>query len=156
MKTLLTTWIQRVSAGALIIGLVGCQQDGASGGPKTQESAARSDATGKDASGTTEATPSTVQPVSNTTPGKTAQKDNYESDAAKRAAAENMIYATIRIKMEDMIEQRAKMLKSGKDPSDVEVRRLEDSIMRARELLEENGEVVEPVDPPIVVSVPKK
>lgn len=156
MKILLTTWIQRMSAGAILIGLVGCQQEGASGGPKTQETAARSDVSGKDASGTTAASPTTVQPVSNTTAGKTAPKDNFESDDAKRAAAENMIYARIRIKMEDMIDQRAKMLKSGKDPSDVEVRRLEDSIMRARELLEENGEVVEPVEPPIVVSVPKK
>ncbi len=63
-----------------------------------------------------------------------------------------MIYAQIRIKMEEMIEQRARLLREGKNPSDVEVRQLEGSIMKARELLVENGEIVEEVDPPIVQS----
>lgn len=73
-----------------------------------------------------------------------------EDDSGRRAMAENMIYATIRIKMEEMIDQRAGLLKSGKAPSDVEVRGLEGSIMRARDLLMEAGEIVEDVQPPIV------
>lgn len=73
-----------------------------------------------------------------------------EDDSGRRAMAENMIYATIRIKMEEMIDQRASLLKSGKAPSDVEVRSLEGSIMRARDLLMEAGEIVEDVQPPIV------
>ncbi|OWY73075.1 hypothetical protein B7486_01640 [cyanobacterium TDX16] len=66
-----------------------------------------------------------------------------------------MIYATIRIKMEDMIEKRAELLNSGRPPSDVEVRQLEGSIMRARDLLQEAGEIVEDVVPPIVQVNPR-
>lgn len=76
----------------------------------------------------------------------------FKQDSSRRAEAENMIYAQIRIKMEEMIEQRARLLREGKNPSDVEVRQLEGSIMKARELLVENGEIVEEVDPPIVQS----
>lgn len=76
-------------------------------------------------------------------------------DSARKAMAENMIYATIRIKMEDMIEKRAELLKSGHHPTDVEVRQLEGSIMRARELLMEAGEIVEDVVPPIVEATPR-
>lgn len=85
-----------------------------------------------------------------------AQKPlTIEDDAARRAQAENMIYATIRIKMEDMIEKRAELLNSGRPPSDVEVRQLEGSIMRARDLLQEAGEIVEDVVPPIVQVNPR-
>lgn len=78
-----------------------------------------------------------------------------EDEALRKSMAENMIYATIRIKMEDMIEQRADLLKSGRHPTDVEVRQLEGSIMRARELLMEAGEIVEDVVPPILESTPR-
>lgn len=79
-----------------------------------------------------------------------------EDEALRKAMAENMIYATIRIKMEDMIEQRSALLKSGRHPTDVEVRQLEGSIMRARELLMEAGEMVEDIVPPIVESTPRE
>ena len=82
--------------------------------------------------------------------------DDFESEASRRKQTESMIYATIRIKMEEAIEKRAALLKAGKDPADEEVRSLEGTIMRARELLEENGEIVEPVDPPIVQTVPNQ
>lgn len=104
-----------------------------------------------------------AQPTAATTPPKAAEKPAatkseweeqkplaIEDDSGRRAMAENMIYATIRIKMEEMIDQRAGLLKSGKAPSDVEVRSLEGSIMRARDLLMEAGEIVEDVQPPIV------
>lgn len=66
-----------------------------------------------------------------------------------RAQAEDMIYANIRVKMEEMIAQRAQMLKSGKSPSDVEIRKLESSILKARDLLTQAGEVVGDIQPPI-------
>lgn len=78
------------------------------------------------------------------------------SDDDKRHQAEDIIYATIRIKMEEAIVERAKLLKEGHDPADERVRQLEGTIMRARELLTENGEVVEDVTPPIVQGRPKQ
>jgi hypothetical protein len=162
-----TNWMQRIAVVFVAVGLAGCQENGKPDGKVQTDKKATT--THNETPGTmASATPSTaatappshpqIQPVShNSTPTAQAEApppEDFESDAQKRAAAENMIYATIRIKMEDMIDQRSKLLKSGKDPADVEVRQLEGSIMRARELLEENGEVVEPVDPPIVQSTP--
>ncbi len=76
------------------------------------------------------------------------------TDDEKRAQAEDLIYAQIRVKMEEAITKRADLLKSGRNPADTEVRQLEGVIMRARQLLTENGEVVEDVQPPIVQSKP--
>jgi hypothetical protein len=64
--------------------------------------------------------------------------------------AMDLLYATMRIRMEEAIEERATLLKAGTEPSDPQVRRLEGVIMRARDLLTDAGEVVEPVEPPIV------
>ncbi|MFQ5429973.1 MAG: hypothetical protein ACE5E1_06650 [Phycisphaerae bacterium] len=75
---------------------------------------------------------------------------------SERQAKTDLIYATIRVRMEEMIEQRKELLASGTPPSDERVRKLEGSIMRARGLLIENGETVEDVDPPIVLPAPKK
>ena len=66
------------------------------------------------------------------------------------AAAERVLYATIRAKMDEMIQQRAQLLKSGKTSSDPEVSQLEASILKARQLLLEKGEVLGDVAPPIV------
>ncbi len=93
--------------------------------------------------------------ASTTPPAQSPWEVSAQDDAARREQAENMIYATIRIRMEEMIAQRAKLLNEGRDPADVEVRRLEGSIMKARDLLMENGEVVEDVEPPIVVASPR-
>jgi hypothetical protein len=57
--------------------------------------------------------------------------------------------------MEEAIIERAKLLKEGRDPADERVRQLEGTIMRARDLLTEAGEVVEEVSPPIVQSKPQ-
>ncbi len=84
---------------------------------------------------------------------KTDDRENMD-DRKKRA--EDMIYTTIRIRMEEMIEQRAQLLKDGKKPSDPEIRQLEGSIMRARDLLVENGEIVGKINPPIVQQRPNK
>ena len=68
----------------------------------------------------------------------------------RREEASDMIYALIRVRMEEAIIKRKDLLEGGTASSDVKVRRLENVIMNARQYLEENGEVVEPVDPPIV------
>lgn len=68
----------------------------------------------------------------------------------RREEASDMIYALIRVRMEEAIIKRKDLLEGGRASSDVEVRRLENVIMNARQYLEEDGEVVEPVDPPIV------
>ena len=75
-------------------------------------------------------------------------------DEERRQQAQDLIYATIRMKMEEFIAERGKLLKSGFNPADEKVRELEGRIMRARDLLIEAGEVVEEVDPPIVTSAP--
>ncbi len=87
---------------------------------------------------------------------ETPQDNNQQSIEERRAETENLIYAVIRVKMEEMIEERATLLKQGVSPSDPKIRDLEGSIMKARELLIENGEVVEEIDPPIVQRVPRK
>lgn len=139
----------------------GCTQDG-NGSTKTSANSAAAPAAQNEPSHAGQAAPATSNtPVR--TASTTEQKPEWEEqkplkiedDATKRAQAENMIYATIRIKMEDMIEKRAELLKSGKAPSDVEVRQLEGSIMRARDLLQEAGEIVEDVEPPIVEVRPR-
>lgn len=161
----MTSWLRRFSVCALALMLAGCQKDGQSG-TKAQSDAPASSAAAKPANTTETRSPAPaataeppMQSVSHTpapTPPSAAPspEDDFESEASRRKQTESMIYATIRIKMEEAIEKRAALLKSGKNPSDEEVRSLEGTIMRARELLEENGEVVEPVDPPIVQTVP--
>lgn len=128
--------------------------------PKTEVAPPKPEAPAKPAEAPNPATPPapTTPPPAAPKPSADASSPEWgeekplaiEDDSAKRAMAENMIYATIRIKMEEMIDQRAELLKSGKNPADVEVRQLEGSIMRARDLLMEAGEVVEDVEPPIV------
>ena len=88
-----------------------------------------------------------AEPKPKPPPAPMSQEQELEQ---KRGQAEDMIYATIRVKMEEAIAERAKLLKEGKDPSDERVRQLEGTIMRARSLLMENGEIVADVDPPIV------
>jgi len=73
-----------------------------------------------------------------------------ETDEDLREKTTGAIYAQIRIKMEEAIAERAKLLKEGRPASDPEIRRLEGVIMNARRLLTEAGEIVGEVDPPIV------
>lgn len=68
----------------------------------------------------------------------------------KREEASDMIYALIRVRMEEAIIKRKSLLESGRASSDVDVRRLENVIINARQYLEEDGEIVAPVDPPII------
>ena len=84
------------------------------------------------------------------------QSEDPQSVEDRRAETEHLIYAVIRVKMEEMIAQRADLLKQGVSASDPKIRDLEGSIMKARELLIENGEVVEEVDPPIVQRQPRR
>ncbi len=93
-----------------------------------------------------------TKPVATTPPA--AQPDRPEAappaTIVNEQQAMDLLYATMRIRMEEAIEERAALLKGGTEPSDPQVRRLEGVIMRARELLTEAGEVVGPVEPPIV------
>lgn len=68
----------------------------------------------------------------------------------------DIIYAQIRIRMEEAIAQRAALLKAGRPRSDLDVREKEGIIMRARDLLLGAGEVVEDLDPPIVEDATKQ
>ena len=97
--------------------------------------------------------PEKAQPVvaAEPKPAEPAPVAAPENDLEKkRSQAEDMIYATIRVKMEEAITERAKLLKEGVNPADERVRKLEGTIMRARSLLTENGEIVADVEPPIV------
>lgn len=67
----------------------------------------------------------------------------------ERDAAADLIYATVRVKMDIMIAERRELLESGVAPTDPEVQRRETSIRRAISLLEENGESVPPIEPPL-------
>jgi type IV secretory pathway VirB10-like protein len=86
------------------------------------------------------------------TPGK-PQTPEAQS-AEKRAQIEDVIYAEMRVKMEQMIAQRAQLMKSGKDSSDPEVQKLEASILRAKKFLTDAGEVVGDINPPIKEQAP--
>ncbi|HPF41654.1 MAG TPA: hypothetical protein P5081_19455 [Phycisphaerae bacterium] len=67
----------------------------------------------------------------------------------RRDATGDMIYAHVRVQMDNFIAERKEMLDSGLDLTDPAVRLKEDSIRKAVALLTENGETVEPIDPPI-------
>ncbi|MBN1346869.1 MAG: hypothetical protein JXQ73_29525 [Phycisphaerae bacterium] len=82
--------------------------------------------------------------------GEPEAKTVAADDEEIRNQTTDMIYARIRIEMESAISKRAALLKGGKAPSDPEVRQLEGVIMRARDLLQEAGEVLEDIEPPIV------
>lgn len=71
------------------------------------------------------------------------------TDEEKREQAANMIYAQIRLRMEEFIAERKKLMSEGKTRDDGRVQQLEGSILKARELLMEAGEMVEDIDPPI-------
>ena len=87
----------------------------------------------------------------NTEPVKTPPPAPMEtSDDDKRSSTEDLIYGQIRLKMEEAIADRAKKLKEGADPGSTEIQKLEYTILKARELLAERGEVLEDVEPPIV------
>ncbi|MCB9855904.1 MAG: hypothetical protein H6818_09485 [Phycisphaerales bacterium] len=67
----------------------------------------------------------------------------------RRDATGDMIYATVRVQMDILLADRKALLDAGHDVTDPEVRRKEDSIRKAIALLTENGEAIEPIDPPI-------
>lgn len=72
----------------------------------------------------------------------------------QRQLVNDAIYAQIRLQMEQAIAERKQLLDGGTPPSDEKVRHLEGKIMKARELLIENGEFVDDVEPPIVQTQP--
>mgnify|MGYP001615431642 FL=1 len=131
---------------------------GGSAAPKAQQSASTQQPRKTEAP--TKVDPATAPPKTSTVStappkqSETTAQPAAATDDQKRAQAEDLIYAQIRVKMEEAIQKRAGLLQSGRAPSDTEVRQLEGVIMRARQLLTEAGEVVEDVQPPIVQSAP--
>ena len=67
----------------------------------------------------------------------------------RRDATGDMIYATVRVQMDVLIDKRKALLNGGADITDPEIRQLEASIRKAVGLLTENGEYVEAIEPPI-------
>ena len=67
----------------------------------------------------------------------------------RRDATGDMIYATVRVQMDILLADRKALLDAGHDVTDPEVRKKEESIRKAIALLAENGETIEPIDPPI-------
>jgi len=66
-----------------------------------------------------------------------------------KQAYEDLIYGNIRIRMDTSIALRRAMLENGVAPTDPGVRNLEGQILKARDLLEQAGESVGPIEPPI-------
>jgi|GEM_PF-5920295 len=66
-----------------------------------------------------------------------------------KQAYEDLIYGNIRIRMDTSIALRRAMLEKGVAPTDPGVRNLEGQILKARDLLEQAGESVGPIEPPI-------
>lgn len=84
------------------------------------------------------------------------EKPEWDEDTREnqRQLINDAIYAQIRLQMEQAIVERKQMLDAGTPASDEKVRALEGKIMKARSLLIANGEDVEDVDPPIVITNP--
>ncbi|MBK8271176.1 MAG: hypothetical protein IPK83_23820 [Planctomycetes bacterium] len=95
----------------------------------------------------------TVARVDEPTP-QPEQPVNQVSKEDQRQAVMDAVYANIRLQMEQAITERKQLLDAGTAPSDERVRALEGKIMKARELLVDNGESVDDVDPPIVQTQP--
>ena len=70
-------------------------------------------------------------------------------NAPKAEEMTNQIYAEIRKRLDEAVAQRADMLKQGKPANDPEVQHREGIIRKARTLLMERGENVEPIVPPL-------
>jgi len=87
-------------------------------------------------------------------PPPAASKPVDEDMAKKKAETEGVLFATVRAKMDELIAQRATMLKAGSAPTDPVIRQMEDAILRAQQTLKENGESVPDVQPPITASAP--
>ncbi len=66
-----------------------------------------------------------------------------------KQAYEDLIYGNIRIRMDTSIALRRAMLEKGVAPTDPGVRNLEGQILKAKDLLEQAGENVGPIEPPI-------
>lgn len=91
-------------------------------------------------------TPAQPPAVPPTTPPAAQQAAQNQPKAEEMT---NQIYAEIRRKMDESIGKRAALLKSGKAAADPEVTHEEGIIRKARSLLMERGENVEPIVPPL-------
>lgn len=86
----------------------------------------------------------TTTPPPAPTPGATPAATGQNAEATT-----NQIYGLIREKMNEAVTKRAALLKAGKAANDPEVVHEEGIIRKARSLLMERGENVEPLVPPL-------
>ncbi len=81
-------------------------------------------------------------------PGPAAQPP-AANQGAKAEDMTNQIYAEIRRRLDESVTKRADLLKQGKPVNDPAVQKEEGIIRKARSLLMERGENVEPIVPPL-------
>lgn len=72
-----------------------------------------------------------------------------EDPEARKQDLMDLIYAQIRVRMEEALVRRAELLKNGTPQTDASVADFERQIIRARTLLTERGEILEDVSPPL-------
>lgn len=82
-------------------------------------------------------------------PGSNRSGSSAENAARQKAETEEIVYATVRAKMEEMIAERAAMLQAGRPPNDPTIRQFENAIINARDMLIQRGEKLPEIIPPI-------
>jgi hypothetical protein len=119
------------------------------GAPAPAPKPADAQTTAKPSQSPSTAAPSGAAPATATPSNAAKLSSEAAAKEQTKAQAEGMMFATIRAKMEEMISQRAAMLKEGRPSTDPAVRQLEDAILRAQQMLKQHGEHVPEVTPPI-------
>jgi len=90
----------------------------------------------------TQADPTTPNPV----PDEGMASNDQE---AQKQDLTDLIYAQIRVRMEEALARRSNLLKNGTPQSDPQVAEFERQIIRARSFLSERGELLDDVAPPL-------
>jgi hypothetical protein len=99
--------------------------------------------------------PGTIEvPLLSSSTQRALSKVVNAQDPARAEAITGEIYAEIRRRMDAAVAERIEMLKAGKPVDDPQIRQREEVIRRARKLLMERGENLEPVDPPLPEDLP--
>lgn len=91
-----------------------------------------------------------------TTPNPVPDEGMASSDQeAQKQDLTDLIYAQIRVRMEEALARRSSLLKNGTPQSDPQVAEFERQIIRARSFLSERGELLDDVAPPLAgISAP--
>jgi hypothetical protein len=100
---------------------------------------------------------STQPPPETTQPARTAETAPAPTPEDVQRQRERLmaeIYTNIRERMDQALDARAELLRAGRPQTDPEVQNYERVIHRARNLLIEIGENVDPVEPPLLDEAP--